>query len=423
MQSAGDFLIYLNIIGRRLWLTILLLIVTVGVILSLSYTAKPVYRATVRLQVLAADPSDVSLFTEYRSSTTVTEIQQAQNDFIRALKNGFVAWRTIADLNLEVGALDLLAGLSTSIEGDFIVVTIEADDPGRAEGIATRQVNNALAYYREGRATPSRVLLEFVTEQLAAERKSMLDAENALFEFKRQHNIDSIQQETRALQDLIRTLQLERDRAEIEMERAKVFAAIYRAEQLKADQEADAIERMELELLEAVEAAAEEGIAVEADLGEEEPTEFAPYTKKFFRDLARQHEATAINYEARLDGYAQSLPIYERMISERTQDLKSLLDLYGEYNALERNLTRATNNYGFLRDKQNEATLKQLQAERLGYIHITEPARKPDAPVPSKLPQLLLVGAVVSVLTGFVLSFFLEFLSALRKAAKKQRVS
>ena len=423
MQSAGDFLIYLNIIGRRLWLTILLLIVTVGVILSLSYTAKPVYRATVRLQVLAADPSDVSLFTEYRSSTTVTEIQQAQNDFIRALKNGFVAWRTIADLNLEVGALDLLAGLSTSIEGDFIVVTIEADDPGRAEGIATRQVNNALAYYREGRATPSRVLLEFVTEQLAAERKSMLDAENALFEFKRQHNIDSIQQETRALQDLIRSLQLERDRAEIEMERAKVFAAIYRAEQLKADQEADAIERMELELLEAVEAAAEEGIAVEADLGEEEPTEFAPYTKKFFRDLARQHEATAINYEARLDGYAQSLPIYERMISERTQDLKSLLDLYGEYNALERNLTRATNNYGFLRDKQNEATLKQLQAERLGYIHITEPARKPDAPVPSKLPQLLLVGAVVSVLTGFVLSFFLEFLSALRKAAKKQRVS
>ena len=423
MQSAGDFLIYLNIIGRRLWLTILLLIVTVGVILSLSYTAKPVYRATVRLQVLATDRSDVSLFTEYRASTTVTEIQQAQNDFIRALKNGFVAWRTIADLNLEVGALDLLAGLSTSIEGDFIVVTIEADDPGRAEGIATRQVNNALAYYREGRATPSRVLLEFVTEQLAAERKSMLDAENALFEFKRQHNIDSIQQETRALQDLIRSLQLERDRAEIEMERAKVFAAIYRAEQLKADQEADAIERMELELLEAVEAAAEEGIAVEADLGEEEPTEFAPYTKKFFRDLARQHEATAINYEARLDGYAQSLPIYERMISERTQDLKSLLDLYGEYNALERNLTRATNNYGFLRDKQNEATLKQLQAERLGYIHITEPARKPDAPVPSKLPQLLLVGAVVSVLTGFVLSFFLEFLSALRKAAKKQRVS
>jgi len=123
MESAGDFLVYFNIIRKRLWLTILLFIVTIGVILAISYTAKPVYRATVRLQVLASDSSDVSLFTEYRSSSTATDIQQAQNDFMRALKSGFVAWQTIADLNLEIGALDLLEGLSTAVEGDFLGAT------------------------------------------------------------------------------------------------------------------------------------------------------------------------------------------------------------------------------------------------------------------------------------------------------------
>jgi len=420
MESAGDFLVYFNIIRKRLWLTILLFIVTIGVILAISYTAKPVYRATVRLQVLASDSSDVSLFTEYKSSSTATDIQQAQNDFMRALKSGFVAWQTIADLNLEIGALDLLEGLSTSVEGDFIVVTVESDDPGRAEAIATSQVDNALAYYREGRATPSRVLLTFVSEQLDASRQNMLDAEAAINDFKKGQQVDSIEMETRSLQDLLRTLTLERDRAAIESERSDIYAGIYRAEQAKALQEADAIARKEQELLEVAEEAAESGVTVDEE--EETPEEFAPYTRKYYLDVARQQEATAIGYEAQRDGHAQSVTMYDEMIAERAADLEALIDLYDEYSALQRAYNRAASSYSFLLDKQNEATLKQLQAERLGYIQITEPARKPDAPEASKLPQLLAVGAVVSLLAGFILSFFLEFLAAVRRTAKKQRV-
>ena len=400
MESASDFLVYLNIIWKRLWLTILLLLVTVGVILSMSYTAQPVYRATVRLQVLATDRADVSLFTEYRAGSTINDIQQAQNDFVRALKSGFVAWKTIADLNLEIGALDLLAGLSTTIEGDFIIVTVESDDPGRAEAIAMTEVNNALEYFRDVRATPSRVLGEFVSEQLAVETQGMLAAEQALLEFKQRYNIDSIEQETRSLQDLIRGLKLERDHALIERDRAEVFAEVYRAEQEKANE-----------------------AAAELAPGEPGEEEIAPYTRKFYVDLARQHEAAAISYEAKRDGHGRSIEIYDGMISERTADLRGLLELYSEYNALGRELARATSNNSFLWDKENEARLKQIQAERLGYIQITEPARKPDAPVPSKTLQLAAVGGVVSILVGFVLSFLLEFLSSLGRAARKQRVT
>jgi uncharacterized protein involved in exopolysaccharide biosynthesis len=400
IQTATDFLVYWRILRKRLWLTVLILLVTEGVILAVTYTAKPVYRATVRLQVLATDRSDVSLFTTYRASSTVDEVQQAQNDFMRALRSPFVAWKTIANLNLEIGAMDLLAGLSTATEGDFVIVTVEADDPGRAEAIATAQVNNALEYYRSVRATPSKVLLQFVSDLLASEKQNMLNAEEALLAFKQQHNIDSIAQETQALQDLIRNLKLERERAEMERVRNDVFAQAYRAEAQKATQKA-------------------EELATVTKDGEE----LAPNTRKFYLDLASQHEATALSYEAKRDGYAASLTLYDQMIATREQELRNLLELYAQYNDLEREFVRAQNNYNFLRDKENEARLKQAQAERLGYIQVTEPARKPDAPVPSKMVQLLAVGGVVSVLTGFILSFLIEFFSSLGKAAKKERVA
>jgi len=398
---------YFIIVWKRLWLILLLLVVTEAVILTLSYTAKPVYRASVRLQVLATDRADVSLFTQYRSSSTVDEILQAQSDFTRALKSGFVAWKTIADLNLEIGALDLLAGLSTAAEGDFLIVTVESDDPGRAEDIANTQVDNALEYYRGVRATPSRVLREFVSGLLASEKENMLDAEKALLDFKQEHNLESIKQETTSLQDMLRSLKMERERALIEQERAAIFAQTYRAEQKKAADKADEIGAM----------------TKDGEAEGEAQKEVAPYTQKFYLDLARQHEATALNYEAQRDGYARSLTVYDKAITERSDELRDLLGLYAEYNALERDLTQATNNYNFLWEKENEARLKQAQAEQLGYIQITEPARKPDAPVSSKTLQLAAAGGAASVLTGLVLAFLIEFLSSLGKAARKQRVS
>jgi uncharacterized protein involved in exopolysaccharide biosynthesis len=401
MQAGSDFWNYVNVILKRLWLIVLLFLVTEGVILSLSYTAEPVYRASVRLQVLATDSSDVSLFTQYRTSNFASEIQQAQSDFIRALNRGFVAWQTIADLNLEIGATDLLDGLSMAIEGDFIIVTVESDDPGRAEAVAMAQVNNALQYYRQVRATPSRVLREFVVEQLEGEEQNVRAAEQAVLAFKQKHNLDSIEQETRALQDLIRTLKLERDRTVIGRERNAIFADIYRAKE-------------------------QEALTMVAEIEElpenEEGEEAAPYTKKFYEDLARQHEATALGYEGSRDGEAASIALYDTMIAERTAELQTLLGLYDEYNALAQSLNRAQANFGFLLDKENEARLKQLQAEQLGYIQITEPARKPDAPVRSRMVQLLLVGGAVSILTGFVLVFLLEFLASVRDAARRQAV-
>ena len=400
MQSANDFLVYFDILRKRLWLTVLLFLVTIGVILVTSYTAEPVYRATVRLQVLPTDRSDASLFADQTSGNVISEIQQAQNDFRRALESGFVAWQTIADLNLEIGALDLLDGLKTVVEGDFIVVTVESTDPARAEAIAMTQVNNALKYYRDVRATPSRVLRKFLSEELDSQKQKMVEAEKALLAFKQKHSIDSIVQETQALQDVIRGLKADREQELIAQKRAQVAMDTYLAQAETARERAAEIAE-----------AKEDGEVI------------SPYTKKYFEDLAQQHEATALGYQVERDSHAKSVEMYDELVERRSKELRELIGLYNEFNDLERELSRARDNYEFLWSKENEARLRQLQAERLGYIQITEPARTPDAPVPSKLPQLLVVGGVVSILVGFVLSFLIEFISSLNKAARKRRVS
>lgn len=403
MQMAADFWMYVNVVRKRLWLIALLFVTTVGVILAISQTAKRVYRASVRLQVLPTDRTEVTLFAATRTTSTMDEVTQAQSDFMRAMKSGYVSWKTIADLNLNIGALDLISAISFAAEGDFIIATVESDEPGRAEAIVTTQVNNALENYRGVRATPSRVLRDFVSQMLASESQSMVNAEKALLDFKVAHGFDSISQETRALQDAIRNLKVERDRTVMEREKAAIFADTYRDQQKKMNDAADTLQ----------------SISDPAKPGQE----VAPYTTKYYRDLALQHGMTAVEWEAKRDGLAKSIEIYDRMIDERSAELRALLGLYSEYSALDREVTRATNNYNFLRDKDNEARLRQAQAEKLGYIQITEPARKPDAPVPTKTLQLVAVGGAVSILAGLVLAFILEFLSSLRKVSQRQRVS
>jgi uncharacterized protein involved in exopolysaccharide biosynthesis len=286
------------------------------------------------------------------------------------------------------------------VEGDFIVVTVESADPARAEAIAMTQVNNALEYYRNVRATPSKVLREFLSEELTSQKEKMADAEKALLAFKQEHSLDSIMQEARSLQDLIRGLKADREQELIAQKRANVGMELYLAQEEAA-----------------------RGKAAEIAESKEDGEVVSPYTKKYFDDLAQQHKATALGYQVERDGHAKSVEMYDELVEKRSQELRELIELYNEFNALERELSRARDNYEFLWGKENEARLKQLQAERLGYIQITEPARTPDAPVPSKLPQLLVVGGAVSILVGFVLSFLIEFVNSLNRAARKRRVS
>jgi len=392
-MGVGDFLVYLNIIRKRLWLIILLMVVTIGAILFISMTAPPIYRASVRLQVVASEPQEVALFSSFKAGATATQLTTAQTDFIRALQSGVVAWQTIADLNLGIGAYDLLNNLAITTEGPFITVQVEANDPAVAESMATTHVENALTYYRAIRARPSTVIRQFIGEQLDKEEKHMTAAKKALLDFKLAHNLDSLEREITAYQDMVRDLVRQRDQTALAKAGAQARADVYKAQ-------------MEDALTKAGEAA-EKGYTA---------------TEEHYKGIANGLESSLIAEEATIEAKGVEIDELNQLIGERGAELSALLKLTTEYGQLKQDVQQAESNYNFLWGKNNEAVLKENQAMNVGFIQIVEPARRPDAPAPSRMKLMLPVGAAASILGGIILAFVLEFLQSVGRALRAQRM-
>ena len=365
---ASEVLTYLRIIRKWWWLIVLVVGVAIGVIVVSSLRTKPVYRAFIKLQVIAPEPQEVSLFTAVRSVSTNEEIVAVEQQFDAALRSPYVAWQTIADLNLGISAAQLLDGLTVFADGEFLHLTFVADNAMLVEAIATAHVENAFEYYAQTRAKPSSVALQFIQQQLAAQDQALAAAESALLEFKINHNLDSLEREMTAVQDDLHNLRLERAKMIVEREKAQAIADQY---------------TREAELTNSTESAV-----------------------NYMRQVATQ--------EAVIAGIRAQELEYDKLITQQETRLVDLLRLVAEHERLVRALVRVRSNYNFLSDKENEARLKQSQATNVSFIQIIEPARMPDRPAPSRTPKMLAIGSIVSLIGGIILAFVVEFLSSLR---------
>ncbi|MBC7241979.1 MAG: hypothetical protein H5T60_05985 [Anaerolineae bacterium] len=388
-MDITEFLTYWQVIRKRLWLIALLFIATMAVILVTGLTSPPVYRATVKLQVVGSEPEQVSLFGNVRTTTTTDEIATVQNEFVSVLKNGLVAWRTIAELNLSASALDVLNRISIVREGDAIYVTAEADTPQGAESLVTTHVDKAIQYYREYRALPARVAREFLTAQLQEAGDRLAQAKDALLKFKLQNNLDSLERELNAYQDIVRALEAQRDAATVEEQKALAVAQSYRAEAQKAQAELDKLS----------ETAA---------------------SRAYYQEMIRRFLQLAAEQEAAAAGHRAARVELDQQIAQKESDLLALIGLREKYDQLNREVALAEQDYNFLLAKENEARLKEAAALQVGYIQVTEPARTPDAPAQSNLPRLAAVGGVTSLMVGIILAFVIEFIEGLSSALRRR---
>ena len=186
--------------------------------------------------------------------------------------------------------------------------------------------------------------------------------------------MDSLPREINAIQDQLRELRLERAKLVTEREKGQAISAKY------------------------LEEAAATG-SVEA---------------------AVNYQRLAVGQDAIVAGIRAQEAEYDKLIAAQEAKIAELLNLTTEYDGLLRAVSRVQSNYNFLTDKENEARLKQNQATNVSFIQIIEPARTPDRPAPSRTPRMLLVGSLVSIISGIILAFILEFLSSLRAPPRKE---
>jgi uncharacterized protein involved in exopolysaccharide biosynthesis len=379
---------YLNIFRKRLWMILLLFAVTMTVILIQALTAKPVYSAAIRLQVIPLETEQVSLYSPSQQSSSVDVTAYVFNETVRS---STIAWRTIGQLGLSLNAEQLLQRIRTTQENGFVTITAEGDTPQEAEAIVTTQVENALAAYGADRSRPPVVMGEFLTQQLAEAEQTLAAARAELQKFRLAHSLDSLEREISAYQDIVRNLRRDKEGATLIVAQLAARIRTLEDEAVKAAATASAAEKDSDEQIAASRRANDLRSNVAALRGE----------------LAGQQ---ALQVE------------YDQSIARWETELTSLIGLIEEHTRLGSAVAQAQNTRDFLFNKALEARLKQQQATSIGYLKIVEPARRPDQPLPRKTWQIALVGGLLSLIAGAALALIFEFISSLANPQQTRRV-
>lgn len=384
-MRSSDLSSIFAILRKRLWMILLLFAVTMTVILIGALNTAAVYQSAVRLQVIPVERAQVALYGPARSEASDVELISFQ--FSQVIKTSRIAWRTINRTGVKMTADELLKGLNVIQDYGFVTVIASAHSPADAEAIVTWQVENALAAYREEQARPAVATGEFIAERLGSAEQTLATTRNDLLRFKLTHNLESLEREITAYQDIVRGLRRSKDDAALQEAQFAARIAALEGEAAKADLAAtQAKANSDAEAL-AVRRAADLRLAV----------------SNLHADLAAQRALQAG---------------YERAIAQAETDLTSLIGLSEEAARLANAVAQAKNTRDFLLDKSLEAQLKQQQSLSVGHLKVIEPARRPDQPLPGRALQIAIIGGVLSLALGVMLAFLFEFFESLTRQAR-----
>jgi capsular polysaccharide biosynthesis protein len=225
-MNFGELLTYWQVIKKRLWLIGLLVGVTLGAMLLISYLAQPVYKATTSFQVTTPLPAEVSLYSEFRTSTSRDELRYTRNNFVAVLQSNFVVGQVIEGLGLEVDVEDLQERMVilTEEDSDFVTLEVTAEDPKEVAAIANALTEYAARYFGQLSAGSLTADKELIQQQLQEVKEDLDAAREALIQFQLENRVGMVDQVLTAQQTLIRQLSFERDQALAQGDPAKASA-------------------------------------------------------------------------------------------------------------------------------------------------------------------------------------------------------
>ncbi len=422
---------YLDIIKRRWWLFILLPVITAAAILVLNFLSQPEYVASERLQVLPGDTLLVSLFSRTPVLTAEQQLQSVHDDFYDVIRSPGVAWKTIADLNLDMSAEELLSRIDTQHVTEFITVSARMPSPELAKEVVTVHTQNAIEALRAIRVAPAQNTLDFLNRQVEEQGKALAQARRALQKFQLEHEVSTLPDEIAKEQDVLRQLTADKDHLRVERASVQALAESY---QHQAEESRSQAAALQAELDKALAATP---ITTTTTVSETRPItatttvtntaavispEDAAATREQIAQLL--DEATALEEKAQEQltiaaGHQAALKDYERILNEREQQITFLLGLQDQYADLLNEVKVQQGSYDFLVDKINEARLKVDQGSQ-GYLEVIAPARQPHAPASRHTPQLLLIGIFASLLLALLLAFILELIERSTDGSARQ---
>ncbi|HID63264.1 MAG TPA: hypothetical protein EYP49_11075 [Anaerolineae bacterium] len=214
-MNFQELLIYWKVIKERLWLIAILMVVTLGAMLAVFLLSPPVYRATASFQVTAPLPAEVSLFSEFKTPSSVDQLARTRGNFIAVLQSDYVVNQVIAEIGLDMEVEEFIE--QVLIEPDesssFVKLRVTAAEPKLATAIANTLLDRATQYFGELSAGSVTANKEFIEEQIEETEASLSEAHAALIQFQIENGMGTSDSRVRSQEDLITVLKGSRDRA------------------------------------------------------------------------------------------------------------------------------------------------------------------------------------------------------------------
>jgi uncharacterized protein involved in exopolysaccharide biosynthesis len=390
-METNAFWSALAVLRKRAWIILLVFAATMGLIVYREYRTPPSYRSTVPLQVIPLEPEEVPLFTRQTNVSTEDTIDLISYQFSSLVRSPRIAQLALNETGVAMSASDLAARVAVDRDpaGDLVNVSATALTPTDAEKLVTALVEIALVEFRQGRALPAVVTGKFLDEELAAADAALVEARDALLQFKLKNGVEFIDREISAEQDAVRTLASEAAGSEAEAVRLDVLVA--------------ELERQVSSALKRV-----------AELPEEHPDR--PYWTRLAQDL----NTAVINRRAEASAQRSLAVSAKAQRAQHEGDLAALISLGAQSGALEATAQDRQETRDLLAAKAREARLKISQARSIGYLQVIGAPATPRSELSSRAVQTAALAGALSLLAGGLLVFAIEFLDqGLRRSSRE----
>jgi uncharacterized protein involved in exopolysaccharide biosynthesis len=419
----------LNILWRHKWLMLGIIFVTMLAVPLRLMTIQGEYTGTVKLLVTAPEQTSVAIFGDYRTSTAADEINIARNNFGDVLKSDETRRRVITSLNLPEALHDYKVSVSLSRETDFLTVQITTLDSQWAAQIANEHIAQARQYFGEIRAQPAALAKLALAAQVSEATTQLAQAEQALVDFKNEHQISSIESEQSLRLTVLSRLYTDRYTAELASQGASLAEAFPELIRSLESQRSAALQRQES----ARAAAWDEVIAFASgqimrySQGDETLTPVDRLNGVIAELEAERAAAAGGGRQAVADGYAYVIAYYSgqllglkqatttlqvtnQLISNQEAAVAELNELIPQYSELETRTEQAEANLRTLSDAYQEAVIKEDTALRADFLQVVLPAAVESQQDTSAAVSLIALGVIASLGAAIALAFVAELL-------------
>jgi capsular exopolysaccharide synthesis family protein len=412
---------YLHIIRKRIWLLLLIFVVTVTVVAIASYNATPIYSAIALLRIEKSTPSIVSIEDVYQADVGPDEYYETQYKLIRSRR---VCSEVFNRLGLgeseryensrdKVGAFSSDVIVEPIPDTYLVNVSYESPVPELAAKIANAVVDEYVSYVKREKKVISEEAESKITERIPELGRKLRESEDTLRLFEEENSALSFQKRREIIYTTLASLN--RRVTEVKQELAKAEA---RHASVSAAESAEEILSLpDVVNNSAIQAYGREKLTLDARKAELVQTykpDSSPVKaidnkidvveKKIMDEASRIVQSVRMAMEEK-KSEEQKL---EALLEEHRELAKSFDKNVSRYDALKADVEQNRGLYQEFMQRRKE--LESSSQMDLGMVQIVDRAEVPRTPVRPRKMLNMLLAVVLSLLGSVGLALFLEYM-------------